>query len=146
MKPRSRSGALRRRGDGTPQEIRFRLGLPEGPPLTLLGFAPATYGLDRTGSAAVRLGAAAARHWAAAHDEAAVATVGRTLYTLLPQARPAEAAVRDRPRPPRRPALLLAATAAHRAGRGRPADDRGVKGAGGQTRSGSAQLLLSLRP
>ncbi|MEW2081936.1 helix-turn-helix domain-containing protein [Streptomyces sp. NPDC005283] len=89
----AREDALRAalRGDGTAQEIRFRLGLPEGPPLTLLGFAPAMYGLDRTGPAVVRLGSAAARHWAAVHDRAAVATVGRTVYTLLPQARPAEA-------------------------------------------------------
>jgi DNA-binding PucR family transcriptional regulator len=90
---RAREDALRAalRGDQTEQEIRFHLGLPERPQLMLLGFAPAAYGTDRTGPAVVRLGAAAARHWAAVHDEAAVATVGRTVYTLLPQARPAEA-------------------------------------------------------
>lgn len=89
----AREDALRAalRGDGTAQETRFRLGLSEGTPVTLLGFAPAAYGLDRTGPAAVRLGAAAARHWAAVHGEAAVATVGRTVYTLLPGTGPAEA-------------------------------------------------------
>jgi hypothetical protein len=79
------------RGDQTAGDPRFHLGLPERPQLMLLGFAPAAYGTDRTGPAVVRLGAAAARHWAAVHNEAAVATVGRTVYTLLPQARPAEA-------------------------------------------------------
>ncbi|MFE0376575.1 PucR family transcriptional regulator [Streptomyces inhibens] len=90
---RAREDALRAalRGDGSAQEIRFQLGLPEHSRLTLLGCAPAAGGPDRTGPAAVRLGAAAARHWAAVHGEAAVATVGRTVYTLLPQAGPAEA-------------------------------------------------------
>lgn len=90
---RAREDTLRAalRGEGSAQELRFQLGLPERPRLALLGFAPAAGGPDRTGPAAVRLGAAAARHWAAVHGEAAVATVGRTVYTLLPQAGPAEA-------------------------------------------------------
>ncbi|MGW7636788.1 PucR family transcriptional regulator [Streptomyces decoyicus] len=90
---RAREDTLRAalRGDGTAQEIRFQLGLPEGSPLTLLGCAPAVGGPDRTGPEAVRLGAAAARHWAAVHAEAAVATVGRTVYALLPRAGQAEA-------------------------------------------------------
>ncbi|MFH8568206.1 PucR family transcriptional regulator [Streptomyces sp. NPDC017993] len=90
---RAREDTLRAalRGEGTPQEIRFQLGLAERSQLTLLGFAPAAYGVDRTGPAVVRLAAAAARHWAAVHHEAAVATVGRTVHVLLPQAGPAEA-------------------------------------------------------
>ncbi|ARF53221.1 hypothetical protein B1H19_02700 [Streptomyces gilvosporeus] len=90
---RAREDTLRAalRGDGTAEEIRFQLGLPERPQPALLGFAPTVYGPDRTGPALVRLGAAAARHWAAVHNEAAVATVGRTVYVLLPQGGPAEA-------------------------------------------------------
>ncbi|MFG2890915.1 PucR family transcriptional regulator [Streptomyces sp. NPDC048248] len=90
---RAREDALRAalRGEGTPQEIRFQLGLAERSQMTLLGFAPAAYGVDRTGPAVVRLAAAAARHWAAVHHEAAVATVGTTVHVLLPQAGPAEA-------------------------------------------------------
>ena len=89
---RAREDALRAalRGEGTPQEIRFQLGLAERSRMTLLGFAPAAYGVDRTGPAVIRLAAAAARHWAAVHHEAAVATVGRTVHVLLPQAGPAE--------------------------------------------------------
>jgi hypothetical protein len=90
---RAREDALRAalRGEGTPQETRFQLGLAERSQLTLLGFAPPAYGVDRTGPAVVRLAAAAARHWAAVHHEAAVATVGRTVHVLLPQSGPAEA-------------------------------------------------------
>ncbi|WP_407549198.1 helix-turn-helix domain-containing protein [Streptomyces sp. Pv4-95] len=90
---RAREDALRAalRGEGTPQEIRFQLGLAERSRMTLLGFAPAAYGVDRTGPAVVRLAAAAARHWAAVHHEAAVATTGRTVHVLLPQAGAAEA-------------------------------------------------------
>jgi len=90
---RAREDSLRAalRGDGSAQEIRCRLGLPEHARLTLLGCAPAAGGPDRTGPAAVRLDAAAARHWAAVHAEAAVATVGRTVYALLPRTGPDEA-------------------------------------------------------
>ncbi|WP_148591525.1 CdaR family transcriptional regulator [Streptomyces sp. WAC01526] len=90
---RAREEALRAAlcGDGGAQEIRFRLGLPERPRLTLLGCAPAAGGPDRTGPEVVRLDAAAARHWSAVHGEAAVATVGRTVYVLLPGAGPDEA-------------------------------------------------------
>ncbi|GAA0692820.1 helix-turn-helix domain-containing protein [Kitasatospora atroaurantiaca] len=78
-------GALN--GSWSPAEVRFRLGLPDRPRLALLGLAPLRVA-DREPPPAVRLGAAAARHWAAVHAEAAVATVGRTVYVLLPELEP----------------------------------------------------------
>ncbi|WP_405731463.1 helix-turn-helix domain-containing protein [Streptomyces sp. NBC_01537] len=88
---RAREDALRAAlaGTGTASEIRFHLGLPDRPRLTLLGFSPAADGHPQAaGPAVVRLGAAAARHWAAVHEEAAVATAGRTVYVLLPRSGP----------------------------------------------------------
>lgn len=70
-------------GESTSRDARFRLGLPERQRIALLGIAP----VRRPGSEAppvVRLGAAAARHWSAVTPEAAVATLGRTVYVLLP--------------------------------------------------------------
>ncbi|MGO1055450.1 PucR family transcriptional regulator [Crossiella sp. CA198] len=77
-------------GDGTAGEVRVRLGLPDPPRLTLLAFAPAR---PPEGEPTVdgRLGAAAARHWAAVSAEAATATINRTVYVLLPDDPPATA-------------------------------------------------------
>ncbi|WP_152628100.1 PucR family transcriptional regulator [Streptacidiphilus neutrinimicus] len=85
----AREDALRAalRGRRTAREVRFELGLPGQRPLALLGFAPAA---APTGADApaddllVRLAAASTRHWPAVHAEASVATVGRTVYVLLP--------------------------------------------------------------
>ncbi|MFE2910699.1 PucR family transcriptional regulator [Kitasatospora indigofera] len=75
-------------GSGPAAEARYRLGLPDRARLTLLGLAP-----RRTpgGEAPplVRLAAAAARHWAAVHTDAAVTTAGRTVYVLLAELDPA---------------------------------------------------------
>ncbi|GGO97687.1 PucR family transcriptional regulator [Wenjunlia tyrosinilytica] len=92
LEMRAHEDALRGALDGGwgPEEARFRLGLPDRPRLTLLGLAPA--GVPERGvPLAVRLSAAAARHWAAVHAESAVATVGRTVYVLLPHDSPATA-------------------------------------------------------
>ncbi|MFJ9413646.1 PucR family transcriptional regulator [Streptomyces sp. NPDC101227] len=70
-------------------EVRFHLGLPDRPRLTLLGFAPA-HRPDREAPAVVRLAAAATRHWAAVHAEASVAAIGRTVYALLPAEAPGD--------------------------------------------------------
>ncbi|MEY9876175.1 sugar diacid utilization regulator [Streptacidiphilus sp. MAP12-33] len=63
------------------------LGLPGRRPLALLGFAPvapASPAETPADDLLVRLAAASARHWPAVHAEASVATVGRTVYVLLP--------------------------------------------------------------
>ncbi|AHH98960.1 helix-turn-helix domain-containing protein [Kutzneria viridogrisea] len=74
-------------GDGTSSEARVRLGLPDPPRLTLLGFAPALGEppLD------ANLSTAAARHWSAVSASAATATINRTVYVLLPNDPPATA-------------------------------------------------------
>lgn len=75
-------------GSGPAAEARYRLGLPDRARLTLLGLAPRR----RPGGEApplVRLAAAAARHWAAVHTDAAVTTAGRTVYVLLAELDPA---------------------------------------------------------
>jgi PucR C-terminal helix-turn-helix domain len=89
---RAREDALRAALGGTPaaHETRFRLGLPDRPRMMLLGFAPQRRPGRETPPAVV-LGAASARHWAAVHPEAAVATAGRTVYVLLPDDTPAAA-------------------------------------------------------
>ncbi|MBF9071382.1 PucR family transcriptional regulator [Streptacidiphilus fuscans] len=86
----AREDALRAalRGRRTAREVRFELGLPGQRPLALLGFAPVapeSGGGDAAGDdLLVRLAAASTRHWPAVHAEASVATVGRTVYVLLP--------------------------------------------------------------
>ncbi len=77
-------------GSSMAQETRFRLGLPDRARMTLLGLAPVRLP-GREAPPVIRLGAAATRHWAAVHPEAAVAAVGRTVYVLLPGAPPATA-------------------------------------------------------
>lgn len=86
----ARADALRSALAGVPtaEEIRFQLGLSLGVRLTLLGFSHARQAGAEPPLTA-RLGAAAARHWAAVHSDAAVATVGRTVYVLLPGDPPA---------------------------------------------------------
>ncbi|MEV4249966.1 helix-turn-helix domain-containing protein [Streptosporangium canum] len=75
-------------GNRTAEEVSFHLCLPETVRLTLLGFAHARErGSDSP--LTVRLSAAATQHWAALHSDAAVATVGRTVYVLLPNDPPA---------------------------------------------------------
>ncbi|MFE7107866.1 PucR family transcriptional regulator [Streptomyces sp. NPDC057575] len=72
-------------GQSAGRDTQFALGLPERQRVTLLGIAP----VRTPGSEAppvVRLGAAAVSHWAAVSPEAAVATLGRTVYVLLPEA------------------------------------------------------------
>ncbi|RAG82745.1 hypothetical protein DN069_25945 [Streptacidiphilus pinicola] len=91
----AREDALRAalRGRRTAREVRFELGLPGQRPLALLGFAPvapsAVSALSPDAETPaddllVRLAAASTRHWPAVHAEASVATVGRTVYVLLP--------------------------------------------------------------
>ncbi|MFD0330801.1 hypothetical protein ACFQZC_27945 [Streptacidiphilus monticola] len=80
----AREDALRAalRGRRTAREVRFELGLPGRRPLVLIGFAPVA---SASGDGVLmRLGAEAARHWAAVHAEASVATAGRTVYALVP--------------------------------------------------------------
>lgn len=72
-------------GESPGRDIRFRLGLAERQQVVLLGLAPVRAPGDEA-PPVVRLGAAAARHWAAVSPEAAVATLGRTVYVLLPDA------------------------------------------------------------
>ncbi|MFF4343076.1 PucR family transcriptional regulator [Kitasatospora sp. NPDC001540] len=82
----AREEALRAalRGRRSAREARFELGLPGRRPLALVGFAPlADPGLPGD-DLLVRLAAASTRHWPAVHAEASVATVGRTVYVLLP--------------------------------------------------------------
>jgi hypothetical protein len=72
-------------GRSADRDARFHLGLPDRARLVLLGMAP----LRPPGAEAppaVRLGAAAARHWAAVRPDAAVVTAGRTVYVLLADA------------------------------------------------------------
>lgn len=85
----AREDALRAalRGRRTAREVRFELGLPGQRPLALLGFAPVTPSSDADtppDDLLVRVAAASTRHWPAVHAEASVATVGRTVYVLLP--------------------------------------------------------------
>jgi hypothetical protein len=85
----AREDALRAalRGRRTAREVRFELGLPGQRPLALLGFAPVAPSSEVETPAddlLVRLAAASTRHWPAVHAEASVATVGRTVYVLLP--------------------------------------------------------------
>ncbi|SEM09226.1 DNA-binding transcriptional regulator, PucR family [Streptacidiphilus jiangxiensis] len=85
----AREDALRAalRGRRSAREVRFELGLPGQRPLALLGFAPVAPATEVDTPAddlLVRLAAASARHWPAVHAEASVATVGRTVYVLLP--------------------------------------------------------------
>ncbi|MEY9848089.1 PucR family transcriptional regulator [Streptacidiphilus sp. MAP5-3] len=83
----AREDALRAalRGRRTAREVRFELGLPGQRPLALLGFAPVLDAGDAAGDdLLVRLAASSTRHWPAVHAEASVATVGRTVYVLLP--------------------------------------------------------------
>ncbi len=89
----AREEALRAalRGRRSAREVRFELGLPGLRPLALLGFAPLA-GSDVPGDdLLVRLAAASSRHWPAVHAEASVATVGRTVYVLLPLDEPVSA-------------------------------------------------------
>ncbi|OKI24050.1 PucR family transcriptional regulator [Streptomyces sp. CB03911] len=69
-------------------EARYRLGLPARARLTLIGLAPLRVA-GRETPPLVRLAAAAARHWAAVHADAAVTTAGRTVYVLLAELDPA---------------------------------------------------------
>ncbi|GGV10398.1 transcriptional regulator [Kitasatospora herbaricolor] len=69
-------------------EARYRLGLPARARLTLIGLAPLR-AAGRETPPLVRLAAAAARHWAAVHADAAVSTAGRTVYVLLAELDPA---------------------------------------------------------
>ncbi|MFC5906233.1 PucR family transcriptional regulator [Streptacidiphilus monticola] len=93
----AREDALRAalRGRRTAREVRFELGLPGRRPLVLIGFAPVA---SASGDGVLmRLGAEAARHWAAVHAEASVATAGRTVYALVPlEESPAAAATARR--------------------------------------------------
>ncbi|MEU2627484.1 helix-turn-helix domain-containing protein [Kitasatospora sp. NPDC007106] len=77
-------------GGGRTADLRYALGLPERPRLVLVGLTPLRLPADEPPSV-VRLAAAAARHWAAVHGEAAVAAVGRTVYVLLAEVGPAAA-------------------------------------------------------
>ncbi|WP_143342420.1 PucR family transcriptional regulator, partial [Crossiella equi] len=70
-------------GDSPAEQTRTRLALPARPRLTLLGLAQA-----RDHPLEVRLGPVVARHWAAVTTEAAVTTVNRTAYVLLPASEP----------------------------------------------------------
>jgi sugar diacid utilization regulator len=85
----AREDALRAalRGRRTARVVRFELGLPGQRPLALLGFAPVAAPSGAEAPAddlLVRLAAASTRHWPAVQAEASVATVGRTVYVLLP--------------------------------------------------------------
>ncbi|MFJ6728079.1 PucR family transcriptional regulator [Streptomyces sp. NPDC091281] len=76
------SGALA--GGGFAAGARFHLGLSDQPRFTLLGLAhPRDAG--REPPPAIQLGVSAVGHFAAVHPEAAVATLGRTVYVLLPE-------------------------------------------------------------
>ncbi|GAA3112634.1 PucR family transcriptional regulator [Streptomyces rectiviolaceus] len=75
-------GALN--GNGSAAETRFRLGLSDQPQFSLLGLAPLRVA-GRESPPVVRLGVSAAGHFAAVHTEAAVTTLGRTVYVLLPE-------------------------------------------------------------
>ncbi|WEP00481.1 helix-turn-helix domain-containing protein [Streptomyces sp. FXJ1.172] len=71
-------------GRRTAREVRFELGLPRQRPLALLGFAPLSSSDAPGGDVLVHLAAVSTRHWSAVHSEASIATVGRTVYVLLP--------------------------------------------------------------
>lgn len=75
-------GALN--GSGSAAEARFRLGLSDRPRFTLVGLAPLRVA-GRQSLPVVRLGVSAVRHFAAVDTEAAVTTLGRTVYVLLPE-------------------------------------------------------------
>lgn len=81
----ARDQALRSGLDGTVEarETAYRLGLPTGERLVLLGFAPVACSAD-AGTLLTRLGSDLGRHWAAVHPSAAVTTGPRAVYTLLP--------------------------------------------------------------
>lgn len=80
----ARDQALRAGLDGTVPgpETAYRLGLPTGGRLVLLGFAPVA-SFAEVGTLLARMGADLGRHWAAVHPSAAVATGPRAVYTVL---------------------------------------------------------------
>ncbi|MFF8847574.1 PucR family transcriptional regulator [Streptomyces sp. NPDC015127] len=88
----ARDQALRAGLDGTVPgpETAYRLGLPTGGRLVLLGFAPVASSAE-VGTQLTRMGSDLGRHWAAVHPSAAVATGPRAVYTLLPGADPESA-------------------------------------------------------
>jgi PucR C-terminal helix-turn-helix domain len=81
----ARESALRAALDGSlePHDVAFRLSLPGGADLTLVGFAamPDTDGISPL---ITHVSAALARHVAAYRPEAAVATTARAVYILVP--------------------------------------------------------------
>ncbi|MFJ8671917.1 PucR family transcriptional regulator [Streptomyces sp. NPDC093589] len=86
----AREQSLRAALDGAAdaEETAYRLGLPPGTPLTLLGYAPAADHPDPAPLLA-RAGAALGRHWAALRPAASVATGPRATYVLLSGETPA---------------------------------------------------------
>ncbi|MFD4669653.1 PucR family transcriptional regulator [Lentzea sp. NPDC058450] len=87
-----RDGVLRNAllGNDDANETRVRLGVPDPPRLTLLGFAQAV-DADHGARHDIGLSAAVARHWAAVSAEAPVATINRGVYVLLLDDPPATA-------------------------------------------------------
>ncbi|MBT2511414.1 helix-turn-helix domain-containing protein [Streptomyces sp. ISL-98] len=81
----SRDQALRAALDGAapPQETAYRLGLPAGTPVLLIGFAPAG-APPEVQALLTRLGGDLGRHWSAVRPSAAVATAPGAVYALLP--------------------------------------------------------------
>jgi PucR C-terminal helix-turn-helix domain len=81
----ARESALRAALDGSlePHDVAFRLSLPGGADLTLVGFA-ATADADGTTPLITHVSAALARYVAAYRPEAAVATTARAVYILVP--------------------------------------------------------------
>jgi DNA-binding PucR family transcriptional regulator len=81
----ARDGALRGALDGswTAHEVAFRLSLPTGAELALVGFAPAP-DLDGSAPFVTQIGTVLTRYFAAYRPDAAVATTSRTVFVLLP--------------------------------------------------------------
>jgi hypothetical protein len=80
-----RDSALRGALDGswTAHEVTFRLSLPTGTELALVGFAPSP-APDGSVPLMTQIGSVLTRHFAAFRPDAAVATTSRTVFVLLP--------------------------------------------------------------
>lgn len=81
----ARESALREALDGalTPAEVRFRLSLPDGADLALVGFAALPAAPDESAPLVPHIAGALARHLAAYRPDAALVTTSRTIYVLL---------------------------------------------------------------